>query len=88
MRGWRSLTEALAARVEDATPPGILLSARTGAGKTLATIKAFRDCVRKFGVRKRTHFCHRRSRRESPARLRVEAAKGSVLEGIGEAVGT
>ena len=38
---WPSLTQALVAAVPAGQPPGIVLSARTGAGKTLATISTF-----------------------------------------------
>jgi hypothetical protein len=51
---WPSLTEALEASVLSGQPTGIVLSARTGAGKTLATIGAFRDAVLDVADRKGT----------------------------------
>ncbi|MBY0397864.1 MAG: hypothetical protein K2X91_15535, partial [Thermoleophilia bacterium] len=44
-RGWASLTDALRAPDRGGEPAGIVLSARTGAGKTLSTIAAFRDAL-------------------------------------------
>src|SRR5262249_30718979 len=82
VRGWASLTEALRAPVTDGTPPGILLTARTGAGKTLAGIRALRDCV--------VLVKHGRSDSEDPppllgwlpVRVRVQAPWSRVLENL------